>query len=53
MSHDLRAAALKALEISRKTCRAFALGYSHENAAKQFLSNVSEAFYRPLHQRAA
>jgi glycosyltransferase involved in cell wall biosynthesis len=53
MSHDLRAAALKALDIPRQTSRRFALGYSHENAAKQFLSNVSEAFYRPLQMRAA
>jgi len=53
MNHDLRAATLAALEISRETSRQFSLGYSHENAAKQFLSNVSEAFYRPLQQRAA
>jgi len=53
MSHDLRAAALKALNIPRDISRQFALGYSHENAAKQFLSNVSEAFYRPMLRRAA
>jgi len=53
MNHDLRAAALRALDIPRDASRRFALGYSHESAAKQFLSNVSEAFYRPLQQRAA
>ena len=53
MSQDLRAAALQALERPRDTCRSFALGYSHENAAKQFLNNVSEAYYRPLQKQAA
>ena len=53
VSEDLRAAALGALDISRTTSRQFALGYSHEQAAKQFLSNVSEAIYRPKQMRAA
>ena len=53
MSHDLRLAALQALEIPRETSRTFALGYTHEQAAKQFLSNVSEAYYQPMQRRAA
>ena len=53
MHHDLRVAALKALDIPRQTSRACALGYSHENAARQFLSNVSEALYRPMLRQAA
>jgi glycosyltransferase involved in cell wall biosynthesis len=53
VSEDLRIAALGALHISRETSREFALGYTHEQAAKQFLSNVSEALYRPLQMRAA
>ena len=53
VDEDLRTAALNALNISRTTSRQFALGYSHEQAAKQFLSNVSEAIYRPIQMRAA
>lgn len=37
---DLRSACLAALDISREACRNFALGYSWEKSARQFLSNV-------------
>jgi glycosyltransferase involved in cell wall biosynthesis len=41
LNEDLRAACLEALRVSRKSCRAFALGYSWENSARQFISHVS------------
>jgi glycosyltransferase involved in cell wall biosynthesis len=40
MNEDLRAACLQALNISREACRAFALGYSWENSARQFIGHV-------------
>ncbi len=40
LSHDLRQAALDALDIPADRCRAFALHHSWENCAKQFLDNV-------------
>ena len=41
IDHDLRAACLRALEMSRKTCRNFALERSWENSARQFLGNLA------------
>ena len=41
LDHDLRAACLRALTMSRETCRAFALERSWERCAKQFLGNLS------------
>ncbi|WP_315775982.1 MULTISPECIES: glycosyltransferase family 1 protein [unclassified Bradyrhizobium] len=38
---DLRAACLKALTMSRETCRAFALDRSWENSARQFIGNLA------------
>ena len=38
---DLRAACLKALAMSRATCRAFALERSWENSARQFIGNLA------------
>jgi glycosyltransferase involved in cell wall biosynthesis len=38
---DLRSACLRALSISRETCRAFALGRSWENSARQFIGNLA------------
>ena len=49
---DLRAAALAALAIPRETCRAFALGYTHEAATRQFLDNISAAIHRPARKAA-
>jgi glycosyltransferase involved in cell wall biosynthesis len=41
IDHDLRAACLRALEMSRETCRNFALERSWENSARQFLGNLT------------
>jgi glycosyltransferase involved in cell wall biosynthesis len=49
---DLGRAALAALSVPRTTARSFALGYSHQRAAEQFLSNVTEAIYRPARMAA-
>jgi glycosyltransferase involved in cell wall biosynthesis len=38
---DLRAACLRALTMSRETCRAFALERSWESCARQFIGNLS------------
>jgi glycosyltransferase involved in cell wall biosynthesis len=40
LDHDLRTACMQALWISRETCREFALHYSWENSARQFISHV-------------
>lgn len=40
---DLRAAALAALEIDREACRAYALEFSWENCARQFVGNIVAA----------
>ncbi len=40
LDNDLRAACLGALNISREACRAFALGCSWENSARQFVGHV-------------
>ena len=37
---DLRTACLGALQISRAACRTFALRYSWENSARQFIGHV-------------
>jgi glycosyltransferase involved in cell wall biosynthesis len=42
LDDDLRAACLRALQISREACRAFALGHSWENSARQFIGHVSK-----------
>lgn len=41
IDHDLRAACLRALEMSRETCRNFALERSWENSARQFVGNLT------------
>src|SRR5712671_7764516 len=38
---DLRSACLRALTMSRETCRNFALGRSWENSARQFIGNLA------------
>jgi glycosyltransferase involved in cell wall biosynthesis len=40
IDQDLHRACLAALNVSREACRNFALGYSWEKSARQFLSNV-------------
>ena len=39
---DLRRACLRALQMSRETCRSFALERSWENSARQFIGNLAE-----------
>lgn len=41
IDNDLRAACLRALTMSRATCRAFALERSWENSARQFIGNLA------------
>ena len=45
---DLRAAALKALELDREAARAHALRFSWENSARQFFDNVLAAHHLGL-----
>lgn len=40
LDEDLRSACLRALQISREACRAFASRYSWENSARQFIEHV-------------
>jgi glycosyltransferase involved in cell wall biosynthesis len=40
LDEDLRSAVMRALEIKAERCRDFALGFSWQAAARQFLSNV-------------
>ena len=40
LNEDLRAACMQALWISRETCREFALRYSWENSARQFIGHA-------------
>jgi glycosyltransferase involved in cell wall biosynthesis len=42
LDNDLRRACLRALDMSRQTCRSFALERSWENSARQFIGNLSE-----------
>jgi glycosyltransferase involved in cell wall biosynthesis len=41
LDNDLRAACIRALEMSRETCRNFALERSWENSARQFIGNLT------------
>ena len=47
-SSDLKAAALAALELDRAAARNFALGFSWENSARQFLDNMLAAHHTNL-----
>jgi glycosyltransferase involved in cell wall biosynthesis len=40
LNEDLRRACMDALQVSREACRAYALGYSWENSARQFIGHV-------------
>src|SRR6266702_2627075 len=42
IDNDLRSACMRALEMSRETCRSFALERSWENSARQFIGNLAE-----------
>jgi glycosyltransferase involved in cell wall biosynthesis len=41
LDQDLRSACIRALSLSRESCRSFALERSWENSARQFISNLS------------
>ena len=41
LDNDLRSACIRALAMSRETCRSFALERSWENSARQFIGNLS------------
>jgi glycosyltransferase involved in cell wall biosynthesis len=41
LDNDLRSACMRALTMSRETCRSFALERSWENSARQFIGNLS------------
>jgi glycosyltransferase involved in cell wall biosynthesis len=43
LNEDLRVACVEALQISREACRAFALRYSWESSARQFIGHVKTA----------
>ncbi len=47
LGHDLRAAALAALQIPRETCRDFALARSWQSSAREFLANLAPAMINP------
>jgi glycosyltransferase involved in cell wall biosynthesis len=51
LDDDLRKACLRALDVSRKACRAFALSHTWDMSARQFLTHarsvVVDAFARP------
>lgn len=54
LDHDLRAACLGALHISRDACRAFALAHSWEASARQFIGHLEQtAVARARKSRAA
>jgi glycosyltransferase involved in cell wall biosynthesis len=42
LSEDLRSACLAALNVSRDACRAFALDYSWDNSARQFIGHLQD-----------
>jgi glycosyltransferase involved in cell wall biosynthesis len=42
LNEALREACLAALNVSREACRNFALGYSWENSARQFIGNLQD-----------
>ncbi|MEM7192020.1 MAG: glycosyltransferase family 1 protein [Pseudomonadota bacterium] len=51
LDNDLRAAAIKAMDLSRDAARAHALKFSWENSAQQFLDNVLAAHNLGLPER--
>jgi glycosyltransferase involved in cell wall biosynthesis len=59
LDEDLRAACLAALKLSRETCRNFALQYSWENSARQFIGHLRDVgtgrsiHAAPVHSAAA
>jgi glycosyltransferase involved in cell wall biosynthesis len=52
LDHDLRAAALAALEISREQCRAYSERFTWRESARQFFANVVDAHAREAEAEA-
>ena len=50
LDEDLAHACMKALQLSRDACREFALDYSWENSARQFLGHVGKVATGGTHQ---
>jgi glycosyltransferase involved in cell wall biosynthesis len=53
LDEDLRAACLRALDLSRETCREFALTRSWATSARQFIAHVGGTAVRQPQVRAA
>jgi glycosyltransferase involved in cell wall biosynthesis len=55
LSDDLREAALQALRMDRAACRDYAVGFSWETCARQFLRNIASVREQPqpAHDRSA
>ena len=51
LNEDLRAACLAALNVSRSACRDFALGYSWENSARQFIEHMNKVANQDCRRR--
>lgn len=49
LHHDLRAACLAALGLSRKACRDFALAHGWERSVRQFIGNIERAAVADSH----
>ena len=57
IDNDLRRACMRALQMSRETCRSFALERSWENSARQFIGNLADLqasarFAKPAQRRS-
>jgi 1,2-diacylglycerol 3-alpha-glucosyltransferase/glucuronosyltransferase len=52
LDDDLRVACMQALWISRETCREFALRYSWENSAREFVAHARKAAFAGTENRA-
>jgi glycosyltransferase involved in cell wall biosynthesis len=52
LDEDLRKAAIEALAIDRRACRDYALTFSWEKCARQFLDNIHQAFAAARHAHA-
>jgi len=52
LDHDLGRAAMEALAIDRRACRDYALTFSWESCARQFLDNIDQAHAAARHAHA-
>lgn len=52
LDEDLGKAAMQALTIDRHACRDYALGFSWEKCARQFLANIDQAYSAARHAHA-